>query len=194
MKAVRAINRGDSRATAVAVQKFPDSDCNVCSTPSENADAAAKRLAMVYNGTRERPAGAAEAAGSVKKRSTRIDLNTPISESELYEVLSKAKPGKAKPGKATSSMAAGGLHQACSASPDAFGLLHGLVSGIFENERAAPPTPQVMPPDGLAPDLATMSHGERLLNLVGGAKSHWWRCQWQAENPKRGLSKDRYEL
>ena len=50
------------------------------------------------------------------------------------------------------------------------------------------------PPDGPAPDLATMSHGERLLYLVGGAKDHGWRCQWQVENPKGGLSKDRYAL
>ena len=93
--AVRAINGGDSRAKAVAVQKFLDSDGNVCSTPAENADAAAKHFTRVYNGTRERPPGAAEAVDSVKQRPTRIDLDAPISESELDEVLRKAKPGKA---------------------------------------------------------------------------------------------------
>ena len=51
-----------------------------------------------------------------------------------------------------------------------------------------------MPPDGPAPDLAMMRHGERLLYLAGGAKDHGWRCQWQVENPKGGLSKDRYAL
>ena len=69
-----------------AVQKFPDSDGNVCSTPAENADAAAKHFNKVYNGTRERPAGAAEAVDSAKQRPTRIDLDAPISESELDEV------------------------------------------------------------------------------------------------------------
>ena len=108
---------------------------------------------------------------------------------ELDEVLQKAKPGKA-----TSNIIAMELLQACSASPEAFGLLHGLVSDVFEDERAAPPAPPVMPPDGPASDLATMRHGERLLYLVGGAKDHGWRCQWQVENPKGGLSKDRYAL
>ena len=46
---------------------------------------------------------------------------------------------KAKPGKATSSMAAMELLQGCSASLEAFGLLHGLVSDVFEDERAAAP-------------------------------------------------------
>ena len=129
-EAVRAINGGGSRATAVAVQKLLDSDGSVCSTPAENADAAAKHFTKVYNGTRERPAGAAEAVDSVKQRPTRIDLDVPISESELDEVLRKAKPGKA-----TSNMVAMELLQACSASPEAFGLLHGLVSDVFEDER-----------------------------------------------------------
>jgi len=104
----------------VAVQKFLDADGNVCSTPAENADTAAKHFTKAYNGTRERPAGAAEAVDSVKQRPTRIDLDAPISESELDEVLRKAKPGKA-----TSNMVAMELLQACSASPEAFGLLHG---------------------------------------------------------------------
>ena len=188
-EAVRAINGGDSRATAVAVQKFLDADGNVCSTPAENADAAAKHFTKVYNGTRERPAGAAEAVDSVKQRPTRIDLDAPISESELDEVLRKAKPGKA-----TSNMVAVELLPACSASPEAFGLLHSLVSDIFEDERATPPAPPVQPPDGPAPDLDAMSQGERFLYLVRGAKDHGWRCQWQVENPKHGLSKDRYAL
>ena len=64
------------------------------------------------------------------------------------------------------------LLQACSASPEAFGLPQEMVSDVFENERAAPPAPPVMPTDGPAPDLATMSHGERLLYLAGGAKDH----------------------
>ena len=87
-------------------------------------------------------------------------------------------------------MAAVELFQACSASPEAFGLLHGLVSDVFEDERAAPPVPPVMPPDGPEPDLATIRHEERLLYLVGGAKDHGWQCQWQVVNPKGGLSKD----
>ena len=51
-EAVRAINGGDSRATAVAVQKFLDSDGSLCSTPAENADAAAKHFTKVYNDAR----------------------------------------------------------------------------------------------------------------------------------------------
>ena len=74
------INGGDSRATAVAVQNL-DSDGNACSTPAENADAAAKHFTKVYNGTRERPVGAAEVVDSVKQRPTRIDLDAPISKS-----------------------------------------------------------------------------------------------------------------
>jgi exonuclease III len=189
-EAVRAINSGDdSRATAVAVQKFLDSDGNVCSTPAENADAAAKHFTKVYNITRERPPGAEEAVNSVKQRPTMIDLDAPISESELDEVLKKAKPGKA-----TSNGVAVELLQACSESPEAFRLLHGLVADVFEKGREAPPAPAVTPSDGPAPDLATMSQGERHLYLVQGAKDHGWRCQWQVENPKGGLSKDRYAL
>ena len=122
---MRALNSRDSRATAVAVQKFLDSDGNVCSTPAENADAAAKHFTKVYNGTRERPAGAVEAVDSVKQRPMRVDLDAPISESELDEVLKKAKPGNA-----TSSMVEVELLQACSESSVAFGLLHGLVSRL----------------------------------------------------------------
>jgi len=95
LEVVRAINRGDSRATAVAVQEFLDSDGNVCSTPAGNAGAAAKHFTGVYNGTRGRPAGAAEAADPAKQRPTRADLGAHISESGPDEVLSKAKPGKA---------------------------------------------------------------------------------------------------
>ena len=274
-EAVRAINGGDSRTTAVAVQKFLDSEGNVCSTPTENAEAAAKHFTKVYNGARERPEGAEEAVNSVKQRRTRIDLDAPISESELDEVLRKAKPGKA-----TSNMVAMELLQACGASPVAFGLLHNLVSEVFEDGRARPaPTPEPPPPETPPPDPDptpelgdapipedpqakedawaryeawrrgdpppahqpevsreermvhfeidwqhgedylsrflrwrgvddrpwlvsdaattetrddTMSHEDRLLYLVRGAKDHGWRCQWQVENPKSGLSKDRY--
>jgi hypothetical protein len=69
-------------------------------------------------------------------RPTRIDLGAPTSESELDEVLRKAKPGKA-----TFNMVAVDLFQACSVSSEACGPLHGLVLDIFENVRAAPPTP-----------------------------------------------------
>jgi hypothetical protein len=45
----------------------------------------------------------------------------------------------------------------------------------------------VTPSVGPAPD------GERSpKELVQGAKDHGWRCQWQAENPKRGESEDSY--
>ena len=82
-------------------------------------------------------------------------------------------------------MAAVGLFQACSAGPEASGLLHGLVSGIFENERTASSTPQVTPPGGPAPGLATMGHGERLLYHVGGAKDHGRRSTRPRVHRKR---------
>ena len=46
-EAVRALNGGDSRATAVAVQKFLDADGVECTTPKGNADAAAKHFTKV---------------------------------------------------------------------------------------------------------------------------------------------------
>ena len=46
---VRAVNGGDSRATAVALQKFLDTDGVECVTPKANADAAAKHFTKVYN-------------------------------------------------------------------------------------------------------------------------------------------------
>ena len=46
-EAVRALNGGDSRATAVAVQKFLDADGVECVTPKGNADAAAKHFTKV---------------------------------------------------------------------------------------------------------------------------------------------------
>ncbi len=55
------------------------------------------------------------------------------------------------------------------------------------SERRPPPpvTPSVNP----APD------GKRSpKELVQGAKDHGWRCQWQAENPKRGESEVRSQL
>ncbi len=52
-----------------------------------------------------------------------------------------------------------------------------------------PPLP-VTPSDGPTPD------GKRSQKeLAQGAKDHgwhWWRCQWQAENPKRGESEVSY--
>ena len=103
-EAVRALNGGDSRATAVAVQKFLDADGVECVTPKGTADAAAKHFTKVYNITRERPPGAAEAVNSVKQRPTRIDLDAPIALSEVGEVLRIMKPGKA-----TSNMVPGEL-------------------------------------------------------------------------------------
>jgi hypothetical protein len=180
---VRALNGGDSRATAVAMQKFLDADGVECVTPKENADAAAKHFTKVYNITRERPPGAAEAVDSVKQRPMRIDLDAPITLLEVEGVLRKMKPGKA-----TSNMVPGELLMALSASSVTLGLFHKLVSDIFESERAeSTPAPSVTPPDGPAPDVK-MSQKE----LVQGAKDHGWRCQWQAENPKRGASEDSY--
>ena len=46
-EALRALNGGDSRATAVAVQKFLDADGVECVTPKGNADAAAKHFTKV---------------------------------------------------------------------------------------------------------------------------------------------------
>ncbi len=66
-EAVRAVNGGDSRATTVALQKFLDGGVE-CVTPKANADAAAKHFTEVYNITRERPPGAAEAVDPVKQR------------------------------------------------------------------------------------------------------------------------------
>jgi hypothetical protein len=94
---VRALNDRDSRATAVPVQKFTNADGAVCATPKENADAAAKHFTNVYNIVRERPPGAAEAVDSVTQRPVRIDLDAPISLSEVEAALWKMKPGKATP-------------------------------------------------------------------------------------------------
>ncbi len=43
------------------------------------------------------------------------------------------------------------------------------------------------PPGGTAQDFE-----RSLKELVQGAKDHGWRCQWQAENPKRGASEASY--
>jgi hypothetical protein len=56
-----ALSDGDSRAMEVAMQKFLDADGVECGTLKGNADAAAKHFTKVYNITRERPPGAAEA-------------------------------------------------------------------------------------------------------------------------------------
>ena len=182
-EAVRALNGGDSRATAVAVQKFLDADGVECVTPKDNAEAAAKHFTKVYNITRERPPGAAEAVDSIKQRPMRIDLDAPIALSEVEGVLRKMKPGKA-----TSNLVPGELLMALSASSVALGLFHQFVSDTFESERAeSPPTPPVTPPDGPAPDVERSQK-----ELVQGAKDHGWRCQWQSENPRRGASKDSY--
>jgi len=45
----------------------------------------------------------------------------------------------------------------------------------------------VTPPGGSAQDDERSQK-----ELVQGAKDHGWRCQWQAENPKRGESEDSY--
>ena len=182
-EAVRALNGGDSRAAAVATQKFLDADGIECATPKGNADAAAKHFTKVDNIVRERPPGAAEAVDSVKQRPMRIDLDAPIALSEVEEVLRKAKPGKA-----TSNMVPGELLVALSASSVALGLFHQFVSDIFESERTEPPpAPPVTPPDGPTPDVERSQK-----ELVQGAKDHGWRCQWQAENPKSGASEDSY--
>ena len=219
---VRALNGGDSRTTMVAMQKFLDADGVECVTPKENAEAAAKHFTKVYNIVRERPSGAAEAVDSVKQRQLRIDLDAPIALSEVEEVLQKMKPGKATsnmiPGElltalctsCTSSVALGHFHQLVSDIfedkrstpwPEApsrptppLEISPEPPPSRRRNERRPPhpPTPVTMaetvsPPDGPARDVERSQK-----ELVQGAKDHGWRCQWQAENPKRGASGARY--
>lgn len=188
-EAARAINKGGVRAIAVAVQKFLDEDGNVCNTPKENADAATKHFTKVYNGVRELPEGAAEAMNRVPQRVLRIELDEPISLEELEEALCKAKPGKA-----TSNGVPVELLEACRQSPAALRCLHSLISDVFEDERHTPlPPPQPPPPSPHHSSPTTDS--PKIISrrdLIAGAKIHAWRCQWQQENPKHRLSRDRY--
>ena len=145
-ESVREINSMDSRAQAVATQKFNNPEGDECKTQKENAAVAAAHFTRVYNIVREAHPGAAEAIASVKQRQVREGLGASISLEELEAMLQKAKHGKA-----TSNQTPVELLQACSASPEAFALLHRLVSDIFENERASPPPPPEPPP---APPLS----------------------------------------
>jgi hypothetical protein len=179
-EAVRAINNGDTRATAVAVQRFLDGDGKVCVTPKENAEAATKHFTAVYNSVREIPEGADHAMRQVAQRQVRIELDDPISVAELEEVLRKAKPGKA-----TSNDLPVELLEACRQCPAALEGLHRLVSDVFEDERFSPLPPPEPPPPAQPPPTTRRA-------LIAGAKNYAWRCQWQQENPKHGDSKDRY--
>ena len=192
-EAVRAINGGDSRAAAVAVQKFLDEDGSLCETSEKNAETAAKHFTKVYNNTRERPPGSEEAIDSVSQRAIRVELDAPISKQELRTVLQKAKPGKA-----TSNQVPVEMLDACRQSDTAFNLLHSLVSDIFEDGRAEPNTPPEPPlpepppeppPPEPPPDSLSTSRGSTgapsPAGLIAGAKNFGWRCKWQQENPKR---------
>ena len=176
-ESVREINSMDSRAQAVATQKFNNPEGDECKTPAENAAVAAAHFTGVYNNVREAHPGAAEAIASVRQRQVRDELDATISLAELEAVLQKAKPGKA-----TSNQTPVELLQACSANPEAFALLHRLVSDIFEDERASPPPPPEPPPPEPPPALAEPRPSSMV--LIVGAKKHGWRLQWQQENPK----------
>ena len=122
-ESVREINSMDSRAQAVATQKFNNPEGDECKTPAENAAVAAAHFTGVYNNVREAHPGAAEAIASVRQRQVRDELDATISLAELEAVLQKAKPGKA-----TSNQTPVELLQACSANPEAFALLHRLIN------------------------------------------------------------------
>ena len=141
-EAVRALNSGWSRGTARVLQKFLNEDGDMCTTPAENAAAAAMHFTRVYNTTREQPPGAEEAVKSVPQRPMRIDLDSSISRAELETVLQKGKLGKA-----TSNHVPAELLAACRQSEVAMGLLHSLVSDVFEDERTSPAPPLDSPPD-----------------------------------------------
>ena len=191
-------NGGGPQSTSLNQQPFFDTNGNVCTTPEENAAAAAEHFTKVYNNVRDLPGGHDVAFAAVNQREVRPDLDAPISRAEVVEQL-----GKAKPGKATSNQLPIELLAACTESPVALDLLHRLVADIFDDGRVEPPPPQQPPPPEPPPEppppeppptaptpAAALSNRE----LLAGAKANEWRCQWQHENPKQSGSacRERY--
>lgn len=74
MVAVRTINGTDSTTKAGKVHKFMDRDGNVCTTPAENAAAAAEHYTKFFNTTHDEYEAKAAALNEVRQREVRVEL------------------------------------------------------------------------------------------------------------------------